>query len=305
MNDAAITLAIPFYGSIEYLKSTLTSVQAQTVSNWCAIVVDDCCPTSGVRELVESFHDHRISYVRNEKNLGLANNWNRCIELCGTPLITLVHGDDQLTPYYAETMLAAHSKWSDAAAIFCQAVVIDERGDEVFSFRDYVKRWLLPDSKNPFVLEGEQGVRSLLRGNFIMCPTLCYKRTLFQEVKFSPEWRMVLDLDFYLRAIAKGAKFVGLREAVYLYRRHADQVTAECERNLRIFAEEVELWRLAASDARAHGWHETAKVADDMTIIKLQLLYYMLVDICNLQFRTAGKKFTMLTKICRKSAKLK
>jgi GT2 family glycosyltransferase len=250
-----------------------------------------------VRELVERFGDHRITYVRNEENLGLAGNWNRCVELSKTPLVTLVHGDDELMPHYAATMLAAHSKWPDAAAIFCEATVIDERGREVFSFRDYVKGWLLPDPKNPFALEGEQGVRSLLRGNFIMCPTLCYKRTLFQNITFSPEWRMVLDVDFYFRAIAKGAKFVGLRDVAYRYRRHAEQITAECELNLRIFSEEVELWRCAARDARARGWHGTAKVAESMTIIKLQLLYYLLADVRKLQFDAAGKKLTFLTDI--------
>lgn len=305
MSDKDITLAIPFYGSIAYLTSTLTSIQGQTVSNWCAIVVDDFSPTPGVRELVERFGDPRITYVRNEGNLGLAGNWNRCIDLCRTPLITLVHGDDELMPHYVETMLAAHSKCPDAAAVFCGAMVIDQCGSEVFSFRDYVKRWLAPDPKRTFVLADEQGVRSLLRGNFIICPTLCYKRDLFEEMEFSPEWRMVLDVDLYLRAIAKGKKFVGLRDVAYRYRRHADQTTAECERNLRIFVEEVELWRRAARDAQALGWYSTAKVAENMTIIKLQLLYYLLADIHKLQFGAAWKKLTLLSDIWRRRGRLK
>ena len=301
LNKTDITLAIPFYGNINYLEKTLASIRSQTVSNWVAIVVDDCSPTSGVRDLVEGFGDYRITYIRNDKNLGLAGNWNRCIELCITDLISLVHGDDELMPQYVETMLAAHIRWQDASAIFCGAKIIDERGMEVFSFRDYVKSWLLPSSKYPYILSGKQGFAALLCGNIIMCPTLCYKTPLFEEMSFDAKWRMVLDLDFYFRAMLSDKIFVGVQDVAYKYRRHSKQVTADCERDLRIFTEEVELWSLAADEAKIRKWSDVAQTAKKMAIIKLQLLYYLLTDLVLMQGRSAGKKLSLLLKILREN----
>lgn len=294
MSTARITLAIPFYGRTDFLGSAIASIQRQSAGDWVALVVDDCSPSNEAQALVARLDDPRIGYIRNDRNLGLAGNWNRCVAASSTPLVALLHGDDELMPDYVEKMLAAHDRWPAAAAIFCGAQVIDDRGFRMFSFRDHVKQWLLPSRAQPFELNGESGMISLLRGNFIMCPTLCYKRSLFEQLRFSADWRMVLDVDFYLRALIAGRGLVGLPDLAYRYRRHPTQVTAECERSLRLFSEETELWAWASREARTLGWHGAAKVAKKMSIIKLQLGYYILADALRLRFGEAWKKTAQL-----------
>lgn len=294
VSTARITLAIPFYGRTDFLDTAITSIQRQSVGDWVALVVDDCSPSDQAQALVARLDDPRIGYIRNERNLGLAGNWNRCIEASGTPLVALLHGDDELMPDYVEKMLAAHERWQDAAAVFCGAQVIDDQGVRMFSFRDHVKQWLLPNRTQPFELAGESGMISLLRGNFIICPTLCYKRSLFEKLRFSADWRMVLDVDLYVRALIADRSFVGLPDVAYRYRRHATQVTAECERNLQLFSEETALWSWAAREAHSLGWHRAAKVARKMTIIKLQLGYYILTNALRLQLGDAWKKTVQL-----------
>ncbi|MDN3920474.1 glycosyltransferase family 2 protein [Roseateles violae] len=294
MSAPQITFAIPFYGKVDFLDRALASLLAQDFGDWRAIVVDDCSPTDEARRLVESLADGRIEYLRNERNLGLAGNWNRCVQLARTPLVTLLHGDDELMPHYARQMVDAHRRWPDAAAVFCAAAIIDAKGRPMFSFRDHVKRWLLPAAREPFVLEGQAGVSSLLRGNFIMCPTLCYKRRIFEALDFSARWRMVLDVDFYLRALMQGLRLVGIPEVAYRYRRHSEQATAEAERNLRIFTEEIALWHETADQARTRGWQTSERLARRMHIIKLQLLYYIAGDILKLRLESAGKKLGLL-----------
>lgn len=289
-----ITFAIPFYGSLTFLDRALTSVTNQTVEDWKAIIVDDCSPSEGALELVKGLDDPRITYVRNERNLGLAGNWNRCIELTSTPLVTLLHSDDELFPHYARTMLDAHAAWPNAAAVFCEAETIDHRGEPIFSLRDRVKRWLLPVSGRPFALKGEEGARRLLRGNFVMCPSLCYKRRTFDGLRFLAEWQFVLDLDFLMRGLMAGEVFVGVPDKAFRYRRHPAQATVECERNLRMFVEEIAFWRWAADESRALGWSRAMAVAQTMAIIKLQLLYYVAVDLSTFRLRAALAKLKLL-----------
>ena len=56
----------------------------------------------GVAELVAGFGDPRIAYRANDATLGITANWNRCLDLADTELVTLLHADDQLGPEYSD-----------------------------------------------------------------------------------------------------------------------------------------------------------------------------------------------------------
>ena len=82
MNLPLVTIAIPAYKT-EFLAQAIHSAMMQTYNNFEIIVVDDCSP-NGVRAVIEEFNDARISYYRNEKNVGKddpSRNWQRCLEV--------------------------------------------------------------------------------------------------------------------------------------------------------------------------------------------------------------------------------
>lgn len=295
----AITFAIPFYGSTEHLRRCLLSVQQQDRGDWEAIVVDDCSPAQGAGAIVDALDDPRIRYERNAVNLGLAGNWNRCARTGSAPLVTLLHGDDELLPNYARLMVESHGRHPHAAAVFCDAEIIDADSRRQASFRDHVKSWLVRGQPAEFFTTGEAGYAALLRGNFIMCPTLCYRREIFRQFSFSDRWRMVLDLDFYLQLLTAGRQLLGVRQLAYRYRRHEEQVTVACERNLRLFEEEARLWREAGERADALGWQEAASVGRRMRFVRLHLLYYVVVDVLRGQWRAAGRKGALLRRLDR------
>ena len=65
-----------------------------------------------------------------------------------------------------------------------------------------------------------------MHGDFIMCPTVCYRRSRLPAERFRAEWRQVLDLDFFTRILLAGGTMVGLPTSAYAYRRHAENATA-------------------------------------------------------------------------------
>src|SRR2546423_1034940 len=71
-----LTIAIPFYKGQAYLRLAIESVLRQSSSDWRLIVCDDG-PEPGTAEVVAAFADPRIRYLKNERNLGMAGNWNR------------------------------------------------------------------------------------------------------------------------------------------------------------------------------------------------------------------------------------
>jgi glycosyltransferase involved in cell wall biosynthesis len=273
LSDAAptLTFAIPFYSGMRYLPRALDSVRAQTDPNWRALVCDDG-DTDGVEALVRGYGDERIRYFKNARNLGMAGNWNRCLELADSDLVTLLHDDDQLLPTYCALMRAAAASAPAAAAFFCRARVIDSTSAPKFSFPDAYKRLINPALRRAS-LTGEPGLRALLRGNFITCPTLCYRRSSLGEIRFDARWKFVLDLDLTVRLIVDGKELIGLPEVAYLYRRHDANATVGYTRTLFRFREESEMYDQLHEIAVARGWRACARMAREKRIIKLNLLY--------------------------------
>lgn len=288
-----LTVAIPFYKGHAYLRLAIESVLRQSSPDWRLVVCDDG-PESGTRELVESFRDPRMRYLRNERNLGMAGNWSRCLEVADTDLVNLLHNDDELLPNYVEVMRAAGKQFPDAAAFFCRARVIDAEGRPSFSFIDYAKRFLQPKADGPLVLEGKSAVQALMRGDFIMCPTVCYRRSRLPSERFRADWKMVLDLDFFTRILLEGGRIVGLPAVAYAYRRHSENATTAYTESLLRFEEESYLHDRIVEAARGRGWPEVARVAAGKRVIKLHLLFRIAQDLSRLRLRAAGRKWRFL-----------
>jgi glycosyltransferase involved in cell wall biosynthesis len=291
---AAITIAIPFRSNRNYLAGAIESVRRQTVADWELLVSDDSEDEAGIAELVAAIRDPRISYHRNDLPLGMSGNYNRCLDLARTELVTLCHGDDELLPNYCELMLGAASRHGGAVACFCAAKIIDENGRPRFHFPDYVKRFLLPTRGGPVVLRGEAGLRAILRGDFIMCPTLCYRKSLLGQRRFALEWRCVQDLELIARFLLEGEMLVGLPESGYAYRRHPENSTKHYTESLLRFHEERALYELLLTWAAARRWRSAARVARHKGIVKLHLAYRLLGDLCRLQGRRAWPKARLL-----------
>ena len=71
-----------------------------------------------IEDVVHAAGGGRVRYLRNPKNLGMAENWNRCLDVADTELVTLLHGDDELCPEYGLRMTDAMKAHPSAAAAF-------------------------------------------------------------------------------------------------------------------------------------------------------------------------------------------
>lgn len=291
-----ITFAIPFYRNRDYLERAIRSVVAQTTADWSLIVSDDAGPEGDLSEWLASLPGgERIVYVRQPRNLGIAGNWNACLQLASTELVTLLHADDELEPRYAETMLAAAARRPEASVYFCQAAVIDGQGRPTFSFPDWYKRWLLPVRGREFVVRGEEGLRAVFKGNFVMCPTMCYRRRDLPANGFDERWRQVLDLDLIARLLFDGRELLGLPDVCYRYRRHQSNLTSVQSDSLVRFEEERDLYRETA--AKASAWPRAAATCRRMAIVKLNLLFCIVQDSLRLRPRLAWSKVRFLASL--------
>ncbi|MGH7488544.1 MAG: glycosyltransferase family 2 protein, partial [bacterium] len=103
-----ISVCIPTYNGAAYLARCLDSVLAQTFSDFEVVIVDDRSTDESVaiaRGYAE--RDSRVQVFRNDVNLGLVGNWNRCVELSRGQWLKFVFQDDIVLPKCMTQMLAA------------------------------------------------------------------------------------------------------------------------------------------------------------------------------------------------------
>src|SRR6185369_10590233 len=72
------------YNGEAHIAEAIESLLSQTRSDLAVVVVDDAS-TDGTAEICARYarHDFRVSYSRNERQLGLSRNWQRAFELAG------------------------------------------------------------------------------------------------------------------------------------------------------------------------------------------------------------------------------
>jgi glycosyltransferase involved in cell wall biosynthesis len=288
MNSAAMmTFAIPYYNRPDLLQKCLASLLTQSSSDWHAILCDDS-PDRSAEPIVRQLPSSRVLYFANEQNLGMAKNWNRCLSLVQTPYVTLLHADDELLPNYAALMTSLLEEHPEASAVFCETRIIDEQSRECFSFPDWVKGFLRP--RGLAKIHGESGLQALLRGNFIMCPTVCYRRSALTVGGFDPQWRFVLDLDLFGRILLNNGTLIGTPEKAYAYRRHGGNATSEYTRTLLRFREEAALYDNLGMLAKARGWNFAARTAQRKAMIRLHLAYHTLADVLTFRWGNLSQK---------------
>jgi len=269
-----ITFAIPFYRDVGYLERAMRSVVNQTIDDWIMIVVDDGGPDGvGAVEAVAQLADERIRYTRFDDNVGLAGNWNRCLDLATTPFVTLLHADDELLPGYGAAMLAAHRRHDRAAAVSCEVDIIDEQGRPARSAPDAFKRLLAPRRADDRVLSGDDGLASIMRGNHIFCPTMCLRRETIGALRFDARWRFVLDLALIADLLSAGHELVAIPTVAYRYRRHHQSQTALLTATAERFAEEATIHRLLSQRASELGWSRSQRMAALMPSVRLHAAY--------------------------------
>jgi glycosyltransferase involved in cell wall biosynthesis len=289
-----LTFAIPFYAGASYLGRALASVVAQTDPSWRCFVCDDGSG-DGVEAVVRSFGDERIRYYKNDRHLGMAGNWNRCIDLAETDLVTLLHEDDELQPNYATVMLRAAAAHPGSGILYCGAEIIGPDSEPAFSFPDFFKfNFVNPSRYEKILLEGEAGVRALLKGDFIMCPTMCFRKSRLSGLRFPTEYKLVQDIELITQHLLGGGTIVGVPDVCYRYRRHRDNASAEYTRTLERFHEESAYYDRVLQAALDRGWSSCIKLAQEKRIIKLNLIYVTVRSFFKLQFTEVGRGLKLL-----------
>jgi len=138
-SNELLTIGLPVYNDVQFIESSLESLLNQTFINFKLVISDDCS-TDGSHLICEKFasQDQRITYLRQEKNIGISRNMQFLLSKADTKYFMWAGDDDLYDETFIENHINALEK-SDAIVSFCNFSTIDENNIviETYTNLDY------------------------------------------------------------------------------------------------------------------------------------------------------------------------
>jgi glycosyltransferase involved in cell wall biosynthesis len=192
-----VSVCIPVYNGSAYIAESINSVLAQTYEDFHLIVCDNCS-TDNTEEIVRSFHDPRLTYVRNSENLGLVGNANRCIELSKGEYVCIWHHDDVMLPDNLQCKVHLLDEHPEVGFVHSNLILIDDTGETIApeiwgddSRRDYIEGGLTTLKK--YLSKLPLGARFFIGA--VLARRKCYKKL----GGFNPKFPHCNDSEMWIR----------------------------------------------------------------------------------------------------------
>jgi GT2 family glycosyltransferase len=211
-----LTVAIPTYNGARHLREALLGIQAQHGVEFDLIVSDDRSEDDTLAIARDVVGDRaRISV--NSERLGLAGNWNRCVELSRTEWVAIFHQDDAMMPGHlagiGETMAVVEG--TRTGLIACNVRMIDQSGKPL-------PPWVVspggirplcdrrrgvspkPERRHEIVFPPGSWLSKVASDNPFRCSAVTTRKSAHATVGgFDPTFKYVVDWDFWVR-VARG-----------------------------------------------------------------------------------------------------
>lgn len=206
------SIVIPTYNRADgFLRQALGAAVAQDFSD-LEILVSDNCSTDQTAELVRSFDDSRIRYVKHPVNLGPAGNFNYCIEQARGHYWLMLHDDDLIDPDFVTSCVTAAGGRLDYGMIRTGVRLIDNSG----AVREQLVNQSHSQSVDEFVMDWFSG-----RAPLYLCNTVFHRAKLMEVGGFVSKKNLYNDVVAEVR-VAAALPILNIEEIKASFRRHED-----------------------------------------------------------------------------------
>jgi glycosyltransferase involved in cell wall biosynthesis len=214
---------MPTYNYASYLPEAIASVLAQDFRDFELLIIDDCS-ADNTAEVVKPFcdQDARVRFSVNPTNLGIANNWNLCLEQARGQYIKYLFGDDKLAGPQALGKMRLLLQNNPSATLAASArLILDEKSGVTDVWRT------LPEGCH----EGREIIAECLceNANLVGEPSAVMFRKKDAPRSFDPKFRQILDVEMWFYLLERGG-LVYTREPLCAFRQHFHQFSAVNDR---------------------------------------------------------------------------
>lgn len=201
-----VSVVMPNYNGEDFIGQSISSVLAQTYSNWELIICDDCSTDSSL-DLIAGFKDSRIRPpLRLETNQGAAVARNKAIEEAKGEFIAFLDNDD----YWSSEKLEKQLNFM-------------LRNGYDFTYTDYFQ-FTNSDSKR-IKCRKLVNYKALLKNNYVLTSTVIYNagnlgKIYMQNIRKRQDWSLFIN-------IVKQSQYgYNLPIPLTYYRRHENSLSA-------------------------------------------------------------------------------
>jgi len=209
-----VSVIIPTYNRAQLVGRAIRSVLNQTYQDFETIVVDDGS-TDNTEEVVKSFNDSRIRYIRHEENRGGSAARNTGIRAARGEYVAFLDSDDEWLLEKLEEQIALFRKNPECGAVYTKRLIFDNGKIKIVP-QDQQEGWIL---------------KPLLRSNVVgTTSSVVVKRQCFDKVGlFDERLLSSQDWDMWIR-IAKHFTFRAIPKPLIKYHaRHGPQISTNLD----------------------------------------------------------------------------
>lgn len=125
-----LSIGVPVYNGADYIAEAITSHLEQDFTDF-ELVVSDNCSDDGTPDIVNEFvkADARVSYSRNDTNVGGPANFNRLFRLTSGELFRWAAADDRIEPGYLAKVISMMDADRDIVIGHSDCLLIDPHSD--------------------------------------------------------------------------------------------------------------------------------------------------------------------------------
>jgi len=207
-----LSIVVNAYNTERFIAACLRSIFALEDAPTMEVIVIDDCSTDGTEQVVRSFDDSRLIYLRNEVNLNAAASVNIAMAKARGRYIARIDSDDEYRPHYLKQTLPLLRENSNVGLVYGDVAYIDEAGRLNGGTGGVAsRRQGRPAIANELV--------PLMYDNFIPAATMLARRETWQDVLPVPEGRNFCDWYWTLN-MARGWDFAFVDAILANYRLH-------------------------------------------------------------------------------------
>ncbi|MFH5835534.1 glycosyltransferase family 2 protein [Proteiniclasticum sp. C24MP] len=190
-----------------WIMEAIDSILLQTYENLEFIIVYDNPADEELLVFLENYteKDGRVRIIVNEKNIGISASQNRSLAEAKGDFIVKMDADDVSLPDRIERQMAFLKK-HQLDMVAGERTIINEDSEVT---ADVTRN--LPEIP-------EKAAKLIQHVNFIIHPSVLYRRKLVESAGGYRDFPMSVDYDLWLRAVKKGFKIGVMNEKLIQYR---------------------------------------------------------------------------------------
>ena len=208
-----VSIVLPTYNGVKYIRQSIDSCLNQTYRNIELIIVDDGS-TDDTPEIIRSYKDKRMVYLKHKKNRGLPKALNTGFENTTGDYLTWTSDDNFYDKKAIEKMLIFLKKMN-CDFVYCDFYRFDDKKPDIY------RRLTLPDIP-------------VLKKHNDIGPCFLYTREVMDIVgDYDENISLAEDYDYWIR-VSKEFTLYHLAEPLYFYREHPRSLSFSKSQEIKV-----------------------------------------------------------------------